>query len=112
MEMNIRVGRIIRIRDVKSRIDDWDIVATTIVKLLQELLAFGITKTVWVVIEITVGLHVINVIPVTGLEWNSGEMSRAKLSYQRVSTGISNLSKLDKTESITDQFWYPQRHWW
>jgi hypothetical protein len=54
-----------RIRDVKSRIDDGDIVATTIVKFLQELFALGISKAVRVVFEITVALHVINVIPGT-----------------------------------------------
>ena len=73
VKMNIRVGRILRIRDVKSRIDDGDIVATTIVKLLQELFALRISKANWVVIEIAVRLHVINVVPVMELDWHLGE---------------------------------------
>ena len=57
------VTGIVRIRNVNGRVDDRDIVLSSIMKALEELLSRSVRESVLVVREVTVLEHVIDVCP-------------------------------------------------
>lgn len=59
-----RIRRIVRVGDIKSRVDDRDIVTATLVQPLQEFLSLAVRETNGIIVEITPSLHVIDVVPI------------------------------------------------
>lgn len=60
---DLRIGRIVRIRDVESRIHERNEATTTFVQLVEEPLALFVGPIGFVVVKVTVTVHVIDINP-------------------------------------------------
>lgn len=92
-----------RVGDVKSRVNDGNVVAAAFMKLPQEYFRFLIGKSVLVIIEVSVSMHVVNVIPIISLDCNCSKTSAAIFTNQMFSRGIWNFSKVSTTSCISVQ---------
>lgn len=67
--LRVIVRGIVGIRNVNGRIDDWDVVLFICDQTINELLAFIVRESIWIIDEVSVLKHVIDVGPDV-LEWN------------------------------------------
>lgn len=97
----LRVGCILRIRDVERCIHYRDVMAATFVQSVKEFLALIVWITILVIVEIAVTMHVINIIPIATL---AKIPCKVRPAYHMYSRGMPNFSKSFTTFSTSDQF--------
>jgi hypothetical protein len=61
---NLRVRCIVGVRDIDPGVKNWNVVTTRLMQSFQEPLPFFIREAFWIILPISIPLHVVNVSPV------------------------------------------------
>ena len=70
-----------------------------LVNPVKEFSAFRVRKPNWIILKITVHVHIIDISPTCG----ELDLYKVEMAYQIFSRGVSNFSKLATTSAICDQ---------